>query len=216
MNIFYDLLVVLIAAPVSAAFIPSSVRKVSHWRRPALIFSPDGERYYDDDYFLEEKEGKEKQGVTSLHHEIIEYLNQPQFIAPLGTLAAAKADVDLASIHLVKVEAIDPRYLQIAATSCDNISCVNLLLDLYFPNPRDSLCQQHVIDELGVLHQQASAILASRDAKAQIQKVRNELLQEKVASFPNWWLKDIDQSLHEAAFWISEQFSTKIPRTEKI
>ena len=133
-------------------------------RHLALIYMPDGEVVHDD-------EGDQRvvhEGSTAL----LEYLNAPDFRAPLAVLTAAHSNVEISSIQQVSTTHVSLRDLEIhAICAVDERNCVNVQVTLDFP----ILCKDEaeIIDTLNRMHQEASVKLEQKKKEKEQQEEFN-------------------------------------------
>ena len=167
----------------------------SKWARPALIYMPDGNVVADVD------NDNNMDTVSEAPTEMLEYLNQPDLRGPLAVLAAANANIEITTIQHVQVKAVTSFSIRMEAIcSCDEVNCVNVLVEIDFPPEHDN-----IIDKLGVLHQQASAVLEQRKMEAAAREERGRLADSRLSPalmdddkqaepvledfFPSWWVR---------------------------
>lgn len=175
------LLVCMLLTPLITAFTATFGRRkaVVGWKRQAVIYMPDGEVVQDDpddDWMVG--------GEEEPRSEILEYLNTPDFRGPLAVLAAAKKNIDISTIVNIQVKAVTLSTIHIEALcASDPENCVNVLVSVDFPAVCENEAQ--IIENLNVLHQQASAVLEQRKRESEEQEEAAKL---EDGGVPSWWV----------------------------
>jgi hypothetical protein len=172
----------------------------------ALVYGPDGKLVESDmEYplssflFPEEQEKQEEDDpVSAMQQEMLSFLRRPEFCGPLAVLAAANGRVDVETIRDATVRDVDSNSIRLAATSCDGSDgcCVSVAIVIPFPvacSPDNF--QQDVIDNLGVLHAKAKAVvdeqLAAKERTEELlaaERFKRELLRTDNVVTPAWWM----------------------------
>jgi hypothetical protein len=178
----------------TAAFTPAFAQRkaaVSKWSRRALIYMPDGTKVIEDDDTTSSSIATTTDdwmtdscsSSSTVDDPLLEYLNRPDFRGPLAVLCAAHKHIEIATIQHVHVNSVTLRYITIEAicASGDGMSCVNVLVQVNFPSSCES--ETEVIDNLGVLYQQASAVLEQQGGRDQtaVREDSKRLAEEKAA-----------------------------------
>lgn len=128
----------------------------------AVVYMPDGSVIHEDDY-----------GVAHVPEErtFLDYLNGPDLRGPLAVLAAARKNIEITTIQHVKVASVTESSIDIEAIcAADDVSCVNVLASINFTIPCETFNETEIINNLNILHQQATVVLEQQEAERQKQK----------------------------------------------
>jgi len=131
-------------------------------------------------------------------------LASPDEVAPLARLVAATSHADVRNIQDMHVIGLDGNHVELAATVCEQESCVSLAVPLTFPHPctpvpDTTAFQQCILDnihELELLNDQQNN---SQQPQHATERLLEDLRRTDNVELPAWWVHPTTDNAAAAA-----------------